>query len=90
MPQKTEEYILEKLPPTDILVIDALNLVRVNPTHNNLEQTLKVVRKLKPKRTFLVGMNCDAFLPHDEMNKELANMDIDIQLAHDGLLLEAQ
>eukprot|EP00804_Cyclotella_cryptica_P001926 CCRYP_007359-RA/>CCRYP_007359-RA protein AED:0.03 eAED:0.03 QI:134/1/1/1/0/0.5/2/92/434 len=87
MPAQTEKFILEKLPPTDILVIDALNLNDFNPTHNNLEQSMKIIRKLKPKRTFVVGMSCDLFLPHDEMNQELAELDIQVELAHDGLVV---
>jgi phosphoribosyl 1,2-cyclic phosphate phosphodiesterase len=83
----TENFIMNKLPPTDILVIDALSLNSNNPTHNNLEQSLKIVRRLKPKQTFIVGMSCDSFLPHDEMNEELAKLDIQLQLAHDGLVI---
>jgi len=90
MPEETEEYILTKLPPTDILVIDALNLYRLNPTHLNLEQALNVVRRLKPKKTYLVGMGCDSFLPHDEMNEQLKRLDVQIELAYDGLMLEMQ
>lgn len=90
MPEETEEYILTKLPPTDILVIDALNLYRLNPTHLNLEQALNVVRRLKPKNTYLVGMGCDSFLPHDEMNEQLKRLDVQIELAYDGLMLEMQ
>ncbi|KAL7518259.1 hypothetical protein ACHAWX_003104 [Stephanocyclus meneghinianus] len=87
MPAQTEKFIMEKLPPTDILVIDALNLNDFNPTHNNLEQSMQIIRKLNPKRTFVVGMSCDLFLPHEEMNKELAELDIQVELAHDGLVV---
>lgn len=87
---ETEKYILEELPPTDILVLDALTLDRPSPVHFNLKQSLALVRRLKPKRTYLVGMGCDSFLPHDEMNKELEGLDVQIQFAHDGLLLEAE
>ena len=88
MPGDTETYIMEQLPPTDILIVDALNLYRYNPTHFNLEQALDVVRRLKPKRTYLVGMSCDSFLPHDEMNEELKSLDVQIVLAYDDLFLE--
>lgn len=87
MPQQTEKFIVEELPPTDILVIDALSLDSINPTHNNLEQSLKIVRRLKPKRTLIVGMSCDSFLPHDEMNMELGKLDIRVELAFDGLVI---
>lgn len=90
MPVDTEKFILDKLPPTDILVIDALTLDAMNPTHYNLKQALELVRRLQPKRTFVVGMSCDSFLPHNEMNKELEKLDIQIEFAYDGLLLEMQ
>ena len=56
----------------------------------SLEKALKLVRKIKPNRTYVVGISCDMFLPHDEMNNELAKLDIQIEFAHDGLLLEVQ
>jgi len=87
---ETEKYIKEELPPTDILVIDALSLNSINPTHNNLEQSLKIVRRLKPKRTFVVGMSCDLFLPHDEMNEELSKLQIGVELAHDGQVITTE
>lgn len=90
MPQETEEYIMLQLPPIDVLVVDALTLDRSNPTHFNLQQALDVVRRLKPKRTYLVGMSCDSFLPHDEMNKELESLDVQVEFAYDGLMLEMQ
>ena len=87
---ETEQFIKEDLPPTDVLVIDALSLSSINSTHNNLEQSLKIVRRLKPKKTFIVGMSCDHFLPHDDMNRELASgLDIAVELAHDGLVIVA-
>ncbi|KAL7533834.1 hypothetical protein ACHAXR_005471 [Thalassiosira sp. AJA248-18] len=88
LPKETETYIMNELPETDILVLDALSVDGINATHVNLQQALELVRRLKPKRTLLVGMSCDRFLPHDEMNKELAALDVNVQLAHDGLLLE--
>lgn len=94
MPQETEEYILGKLPPTDILVVDAITPDRLNqyihPVHFNLKEALKLVRRLKPRRTYLVGMSCDAFPHHDQMNKQLEELDIHVRLAHDGLLLETK
>eukprot|EP00571_Detonula_confervacea_P014518 CAMPEP_0172307318 /NCGR_PEP_ID=MMETSP1058-20130122/8211_1 /TAXON_ID=83371 /ORGANISM="Detonula confervacea, Strain CCMP 353" /LENGTH=319 /DNA_ID=CAMNT_0013019463 /DNA_START=331 /DNA_END=1286 /DNA_ORIENTATION=+ len=81
MPQETENYIMEGLPPTDILVVDTLSLDSFNPTHFNLKQALELIRRMKPKRTYLVGISCDRFLPHDEMNKELEKLDIHIEFA---------
>jgi hypothetical protein len=86
---ETEQFIKEKLPPIDVLVVDSLNWSRANPTHFSFEQALVLIRRLQPKRTFLVGMSCDSFLPHDEMNKELESLDIKVQLSYDGLFLQA-
>ena len=88
MPIDTETFIMENLPPIDVLVLDSLTPGMNNPTHYNLKQALELVRRLKPRRTFLVGMACDSFLPHDEMNRELKELDVQIELAHDGLFIE--
>ena len=85
---ETEAFILQKLGPTDILIVDSLTLDRYNPTHYQLKDAVDLARRLKPKRTYLVGIACDSFLPHDEMNEELANLDMHIELAYDGLMLE--
>jgi len=47
-----------------------------------------VARELKAKRVFLVGMNCDEFLSHDKANVVLTKEYGNVQLAHDGLLVE--
>lgn len=90
MPEETFKYIMEELPETDILVLDALFLDGFAATHFNLQQALELARRLKPKRTYLVGISCDRFLPHDEMNKELEFLDIKVELAYDGLMLETE
>jgi hypothetical protein len=37
----------------------------------------------------LIGMSCDSFPPHDEMNQRLANIKgLNMSLAHDGLVVE--
>jgi hypothetical protein len=91
MPIETETYIMEKLPPIDILVVDSLSLDGLDhSTHYNFRQALELVRRLKPRRTFLVGMSCDRFLPHDDMNEELKALDVHIELAYDGLMVETQ
>ena len=84
---ETEEFILHKLPPIDVLVVDSLNWDRSNPSHFSFKQALQLIRRLQPKRTFLVGMSCDQFLPHDEANEELKSLDVQVELAYDGLFL---
>ena len=57
-----------------------------------LPQTSELIRTLKPKKAYLVGMGCDSFLPHYEMNEVLEEMfedcDIDVELAYDGLTVD--
>ncbi|KAL7555454.1 hypothetical protein ACA910_020182 [Epithemia clementina (nom. ined.)] len=100
---ETLQYIQTKLPPTDILVVDALHPSKTNPCHYSVEQAMALAHLIQPRKHILfVGMNCDSFLPHDEMNLLLqqynarlfhnSNNGIPItatvQLAHDGLEIE--
>ena len=87
---ETLNYIQNQLPPTDILVVDALHATGKHPVHFSLEQTVECVQQIKPKRTYIVGISCDSFPPHDEMNQQLEaqygkNV---IQFAHDGLSID--
>jgi phosphoribosyl 1,2-cyclic phosphodiesterase len=89
---ETLEYIQTRLPqPTHLLVLDALHRDdELNPVHYNLSQALALVEQIQPQQTYLVGMNCDSFLPHDAMNAELSTVSQTrrlgpVQLAHDGL-----
>ena len=85
----TEAYIMEKLPPTDVLILDSLLLDRKHPVHYSLKQAIELARRLKPKKTYIVGMNCDDFQPHDEANEELKKVEgLDMELAFDGLVIE--
>lgn len=89
MVPETLEYIQQKLPPTDILVVDALLLEGNNPVHFNLDQAMEVRDQVQPRGiTYLVGMSCDAFPPHDETNEYLKKAYGDVQLAHDGLVID--
>ena len=90
MKDETLEYIQTQLPPTDIFIVDALlKGDTLHPVHFNLNQAVALAKQIGAKRTYLVGMSCDSFLPHDEMNAYLKQeMDIEISLAHDGLVLD--
>jgi phosphoribosyl 1,2-cyclic phosphate phosphodiesterase len=66
----------------DILFLDALRR-RPHPTHSTLEDSLKLVERLKPKRAFFTHMSHD--LPHEETNQSLPDH---VRLSHDGLKLE--
>jgi len=93
---ETLDYIQKKLPPTDVLIVDSLNWEKNHPVHYSLEQAVELAQTIKPKiRTFLIGMSCDNFLPHDEMNTYLRELYGDgddgnglIVMAHDGLIID--
>lgn len=76
------EKSLERLIGLDILFLDALRH-RPHPTHSSVEQSLKIVERLRPKRTFFTHISHD--LPHERTNAELPSS---VRLAHDGLKLE--
>jgi phosphoribosyl 1,2-cyclic phosphodiesterase len=87
---ETLQYIKESLPPTDVLIVDCLILERTHPVHFSLPQAVALIRDIQPRNgAFLVGMNCDTFLPHEQSNAMLRRdyPDISVQLAHDGLVL---
>ena len=85
---ETMHYIQNHLPPTDILIVDSLHQHGTHPVHFSMEQAVELAKEIKPKQTFIVGINCDAFLPHDEMNERLQQEYGNVQLAHDGLSIE--
>lgn len=87
---ETEQFILEHLPPTDILIVDSLLQTRPHSVHFNLNQAIELIQRLKPKKTYIVGMNCDDFPEHDEANAMIRerNPTIHVELAHDGLAIE--
>jgi phosphoribosyl 1,2-cyclic phosphodiesterase len=82
---ETLAFICDKLPPTDILVLDALHETEPNAVHYNLQEALALVDLIRPKQTYFVGMSCDSFLSHDEMNRLLREKYGNVALAHDGL-----
>jgi phosphoribosyl 1,2-cyclic phosphate phosphodiesterase len=73
---------LERLHGLDILFLDALRR-RPHPTHSSVENSLKIVEQLRPKRTFFTHISHD--LPHEETNRSLPP---NVQLAYDGLKLD--
>jgi phosphoribosyl 1,2-cyclic phosphate phosphodiesterase len=76
------EESLHKLQGLDILFLDALRR-RPHPTHSTLENSVKLVDRLRPQRAFFTHMSHD--LGHEETNRGLPS---NIRLAHDGLKLE--
>ncbi|MFL6440261.1 MAG: MBL fold metallo-hydrolase [Terriglobales bacterium] len=73
---------IEALSGLDVLFLDALRR-RPHPTHSSLDESLKIVQRLNPKRAFFVHMSHD--LGHEETNRSLPE---NVRLAHDGLKLE--
>ncbi|MFZ1130407.1 MAG: MBL fold metallo-hydrolase [Terriglobales bacterium] len=78
------EETLEKLRGLDILFLDALRYTP-HPTHSTVEQSLKIVEAVKPKRTFFTHVCHD--LAHAATN---ASLPPGVQLAFDGMKLEFQ
>jgi phosphoribosyl 1,2-cyclic phosphate phosphodiesterase len=73
---------IEKLRHLDVLFLDALRY-KPHPTHSTVEQSLKIVDAVKPKRTFFTHICHD--LPHAATN---AAMPPGVQLGFDGLKLQ--
>jgi phosphoribosyl 1,2-cyclic phosphate phosphodiesterase len=76
------ESSLPLLQDLDVLFLDALRH-KPHPTHSTVENSLSIVNRLKPKRTFFTHISHD--LPHDETNRQLP---AGVRLAYDGLKLE--
>jgi phosphoribosyl 1,2-cyclic phosphate phosphodiesterase len=76
------EETLEQLEGLDILFLDALRH-QPHPTHSTVENSLQIVNRLKPKRTFFTHISHD--LPHEQTN---ATLPPNVRLAHDGLKLD--
>jgi phosphoribosyl 1,2-cyclic phosphate phosphodiesterase len=76
------EESLAQLEGLDILFLDALRH-HPHPTHSTVENSLKIVERLKPRRTYFTHISHD--LPHEETNAVLPE---NVRLSHDGLKLE--
>ncbi len=66
----------------DILFLDALRHTP-HPTHSTVENSLKIVEQVKPKRAFFTHICHD--LPHATTN---ASLPAHVQLSYDGMKLE--
>jgi phosphoribosyl 1,2-cyclic phosphate phosphodiesterase len=76
------EKSMEQLQGLDILFLDALRH-HPHPTHSTVENSLKLVERLQPKRAYFTHISHD--LPHEATN---ATLPANVRLAHDGLKLE--
>jgi phosphoribosyl 1,2-cyclic phosphate phosphodiesterase len=73
---------LEQLRGLDVLFLDALRYTP-HPTHSTVDQSLKIVEQVKPKRAFFTHICHD--LPHEATNATLPS---GVQLSYDGMKLE--
>jgi phosphoribosyl 1,2-cyclic phosphate phosphodiesterase len=73
---------LEKLRDLDVLFLDALRY-KPHPTHSTVENSLRIVEQLKPRRAFFTHICHD--LPHEKTNASLPEK---VRLSYDGMKLE--
>ena len=73
---------LDRLRNLDILFLDALRY-KPHPTHSTVEQSLKIVDEVKPKRAFFTHICHD--LPHEATDASLPS---GVRLAYDGMKLQ--
>lgn len=76
------EESLQQLGGLDILFLDALRH-HPHPTHSTVANSLKIVERLKPRRTFFTHISHD--LAHAATNAELPS---GVELAYDGQRLD--
>lgn len=67
----------------DVLVLSALRQ-QEHPTHNNLEEALKHIQKIKPKKAYLTHIGFQLGF-HDEISAQLPE---NVFLAYDELILD--
>ena len=76
------EESMEMLKGLDVLFLDALRH-KPHPTHSTVDNSLRIVERLKPKRAFFTHICHD--LPHAATN---ASLPPNVQLSYDGMKLE--
>jgi phosphoribosyl 1,2-cyclic phosphate phosphodiesterase len=76
------EASLAKLQNLDILFLDALRHTP-HPTHSTVENSLRIVERLQPRRAFFTHICHD--LPHEATNRSLPS---NVRLSYDGMKLD--
>ena len=76
------EQSFSQLNNLDILFLDALRH-RPHPTHSTVDNSLRIVERVKPQRAFFTHICHD--LPHEATN---ATFPPHVRLSHDGMVLE--
>ena len=74
---------MDLLRDLDVLVLDALRWEPSHPTHFTIPEALEIVEQLKPKQTYFTHMTHS--VEHHSTNARLPQ---NVQLAHDGLVVE--
>jgi len=85
IPSTTEKLISTN--PLDLLVIDALRPNPPHKSHFDVNQAVEVIKRLKPKNSFIVGMGHE--VDHDTTNEELAKLKsdgINAEVSYDGMI----
>ena len=76
------EESFAQLENLDVLFLDALRH-KPHPTHSTIENSLRIVNRVKPRRAFFTHIAHD--LPHAATN---AHLPANVQLCYDGMKLE--
>jgi len=79
---EVHEESFEQLDDLDVLFLDALRH-KPHPTHSTVDNSLKIVDRVKPRRAFFTHICHD--LPHEATNKTLPPQ---VRLSYDGMKLE--
>ncbi|HOD40463.1 MAG: Phosphoribosyl 1,2-cyclic phosphodiesterase [bacterium ADurb.Bin243] len=72
----------KKLEGLDVLIIDALR-ARPHSTHLCLNESIEIVRTLKPAKTYFTHI--DHEIMHERESESLAKLGLNIEIAYDGL-----
>ncbi|WP_430613096.1 MBL fold metallo-hydrolase [Flavobacterium sp. JP2137] len=73
----------EKLKNIDVLVVNALR-IRPHPTHHNLEEALRLIERLQPKKAYITHIGYELGF-HEKIQQDLPK---NVYLAYDNLQLE--
>lgn len=78
-----DEATYQRLKDLDVLVISALR-IQEHPTHNNLEEALRHIERIQPKKAYLTHIGFQLGF-HDEVQNSLPE---NVFLAYDELILD--
>jgi len=74
----------------EVLIIDGLKPEEKHPTHFSCAEAVDVIRHLKPKQSFLIGMCHD--VEHNTVNAQLSKLQaeegLNVELSYDGLSID--